>query len=58
MQNRLIAALAFLAAACAPAAALGQPYPAKPVKIVVGYTPGGSNDVLARVVAKHLQDTW
>ena len=28
------------------------------MKIVVGYTPGGSNDVLARVVAKHLQDTW
>src|SRR5205823_2502599 len=22
------------------------------------YTPGGSNDVLARVVAKHLQDVW
>jgi hypothetical protein len=39
-------------------AALAQPYPAKPVKVVVGYTPGGSNDVLARVAAKHLQDTW
>ena len=58
MHNRLIAALALVAAACAPAAALAQPYPAKPVKIVVGYTPGGSNDVLARVVGKHLQDTW
>jgi len=58
MQNRFVAALVALAAACGPAAALAQPYPAKPVKIVVGYTPGGSNDVLARVVAKHLQDTW
>ena len=58
MANRLIAALALVAAACAPAAALAQPYPAKPVKILVGYTPGGSNDVLARVAAKHLQDTF
>jgi len=58
MQNRFIAPLALLAAACVPTIALAQPYPAKPAKIVVGYTPGGSNDVLARVVAKHLQDTW
>jgi len=61
MQNRFIAplaALAVFAAACGPTIALAQPYPAKPAKIVVGYTPGGSNDVLARVVAKHLQDTW
>jgi tripartite-type tricarboxylate transporter receptor subunit TctC len=58
MHNRLIVALALVAAACAPAGALAQPYPAKPVKVVVGYTPGGSNDVLARVVGKHLQDTW
>ena len=37
-------------------AALAQPYPSKPVRIIVPYTPGGSNDVLGRMVAKHMQE--
>lgn len=36
-----------------PAAA--QDYPSRPVKIVVSYAPGGSNDVVARVIAPELQ---
>ncbi|HVE50059.1 MAG TPA: tripartite tricarboxylate transporter substrate binding protein [Casimicrobiaceae bacterium] len=38
-------------------AAHAQPYPSKPVRIIVPYTPGGSNDVLGRMVAKHMQET-
>lgn len=32
-------------------------YPSKPIKLIVGYTPGGSNDVIARIVAQRLQES-
>jgi len=33
-------------------------WPEKAVRIVVPYTPGGFNDTLARLAAKHLQQVW
>ncbi len=53
--SKLLTALA-LAMACAGAAA--QSYPAKAVRIVVGYPPGGPTDVLARIVAQKLTESW
>lgn len=45
--------------ALAPAqpVAHAQPYPAKSVRIVVTWPPGGSNDVVARVMAQRLAET-
>jgi tripartite-type tricarboxylate transporter receptor subunit TctC len=43
------AALAF-----APKRAFAQSYPVRPVKWVVGYPPGGTTDVLARLIAEPL----
>ena len=40
-----------------PAIAGAQDYPAKPVRVVVPWPPGGSNDVVARVVMQKMSET-
>jgi len=47
----------FVALALAPPAAQAQTYPVKPVRVVVSWPPGGSNDVVARVLALRLSET-
>ena len=37
-----------------PAIALAQAYPAKPIRFIVGFPPGGTNDIVARVIAPKL----
>ena len=41
---------------CSVAAA--QTYPAKTVRMVVGYPPGGPTDLLARIVSQKLSESW
>ena len=36
----------------------GQTYPAKPVKLIVTYPPGGSSDLMARVFGAKLSELW
>jgi tripartite-type tricarboxylate transporter receptor subunit TctC len=47
-----------MALALLAAAAVAQPYPNRPVRIVVPYPPGGGTDVLTRIVGKYLGDSF
>ena len=39
-----------------PAPAKAQDYPNRPIKLVVGFPPGGSNDVVARIIAPKMAE--
>ncbi len=49
--------LGFVALCLFAGAASAQPYPSKPVRIIVAYPPGGGTDVLARLAGKYLNDS-
>ena len=49
-------AIVLLCFACATQAQ-GQ-YPAKPIRIIVAYTPAGTTDILARAIGQRFTETW
>jgi tripartite-type tricarboxylate transporter receptor subunit TctC len=51
-RRRLLLAMA--AAAALPGAAMAQSWPARPIRLIVAYGPGGNADLRARQLAQHL----
>jgi tripartite-type tricarboxylate transporter receptor subunit TctC len=47
-----------LPALVAPAAWAQDVYPSKPVRIIVGFTPGSATDVTARLIAQKFTEAW
>ncbi len=54
--SSVLAAFALCATVAAPRAGAADAFPTRPVRIVVGFSPGGSNDIVARVIAPRLSE--
>lgn len=57
IRASLATALSFMTCAATGISA-AQEYPAKPIRIIVQFTPGTSTDILARIVAQKMSEHW
>jgi tripartite-type tricarboxylate transporter receptor subunit TctC len=55
---RFLVNAAFAAAVLACSGVSAQTYPSKPIRIVTPYNPGGTADIMARIVAQKLTEAW
>ena len=56
--GRAACALLGATAACLSLSALAADYPTRPIRYLVGFAPGGINDIMARIVAQKLNESW
>lgn len=54
----LVAASMLAALACAAAERAGATYPARPIRLLIPFPPGGGNDTMARTIGAKLTESW
>ena len=54
MRSLSLPVSALLALLALAPAAQAQPYPTKPIRVIIGYAAGGPTDVLGRIIAQKL----
>jgi tripartite-type tricarboxylate transporter receptor subunit TctC len=54
----LYSVLVLVTLVCAATPSLAQSFPEKPIRFIVGFTPGGPSDILARALGQKLGERW
>ena len=58
MRCVVLCALALCAQTAPLASSAAETYPTRNARLIIPFAPGGTNDVLARMVAQHLAERW
>jgi tripartite-type tricarboxylate transporter receptor subunit TctC len=58
MKRIATGAIVITAFSCQPCGAAESSYPTKPIRMLVGFGPGGAADVLARIMGQKLTNAW
>src|SRR5688572_14728407 len=59
MKAHTLVGTALIAVATLPAGmAHAADYPARPIRYIVAFAPGGINDIMARIVGQKLNEAW